>query len=523
MRPTPQHGTILLVDDDPTSLMVLRVLVEQAKLPVQTARNGEEAIDYILGASPAKYEAVITDYLMPGINGITLLERIQQIDPSLATIIATSDAERNTVSSSLKMGAVDFLEKPISRTGLLAAIVRATNHTRRQRHLIGAENRLAAVASIQKRLAPRLVAANAQERTLDCELTTRACPINEAGGDFVTALRSDAGTVEVVLGDVSGHGVIEGFIAAYFQGMVKGMQTLGASPDQIALACNRFLLREWAQSGPDHLPSSLCAVFVTLDLNRSELTVLNYGCPAIRIFDRSGRSQLLAKQSSPLGWFEDLAPGMNRIAVSPHSCCYLWSDGLGDHARQVGVTPLALATRLLLSKPEQASSLFAAEGVRDDVLLARLRWFPSGTSEEDALPVFFEELRGNELPSIDALQGRLERDLTYALSQSAGTLHSLLLCVREAVINALLHGCEGRPDKTAELRVHYVAKARRVDVAVVDSGRGFTPPPRIDVPDLSGPGTHISLGCQLIYRLCPQVRYADGGTACHLSFELPLS
>ena len=170
---------------------------------MQTARNGEEAIDYILGASPAKYEAVITDYVMPGINGITLLERIQQIDPSLATIIATSDAERNTVSSSLKKGAVDFLEKPISRTGLLAAIVRATNHTRRQRHLIGAENRLAAVASIQKRLAPRLVAANAQERTLDCELTTRACPINEAGGDFVTALRSETGAVEVVLGDVT--------------------------------------------------------------------------------------------------------------------------------------------------------------------------------------------------------------------------------------------------------------------------------------------------------------------------------
>jgi len=521
MRPSLQTGIILLVDDDPTSLTILRQIVTQARLAHETARSGGEAIDRILNNAPATYDAVLTDHQMPGLSGLEVVERIRQIDPTLATIVITSDSDRETLSSSLRMGVLDFLEKPVSRTTVLDAIVRATAHTRQQRRLHQAEDRLSAVATIQNRLAPRLLAEPHSIAPLNSELTTRMCSVHEAGGDFVSASRSDTrGTVQLVLGDVSGHGLLESFIASYFQGMVKGMQLFGSAPDAIAAACNQFLLHEWTQSDPAQLPSSLSAVFATLDVTACELSIFNYGCPAVLVFDPSGRPTAMANRSTPLGWFDELSPGLNRLPLSGVGSCYLASDGLSDHARQMDVGQLALAARLLLTPPEKVASSCAQEAVRDDILVARLRWFAAGQASDDRLTVFFEEFHGSDGGSIDRLQSRLTRNLAFALPISEESLHRVGLCTREAALNAMNHGCLERHDLTGELLACYLPAQRRLELTISDPGQGFTPPPADTEADFTQGDGHISLGLQLMRKLCSEIRYARGGTECTLCFDL---
>jgi len=521
MSPSLQTGIILLVDDDPTSLTILRQIVAQARLPMETARSGDEAIERILSNSPAAYEAILTDYQMPGISGLELVERIRRIDSTLATILITSDSDRETLSSSLRMGVLDFLEKPVSRTAGLDSIVRATAHTRQQRRLHQAQDRLSAVAAIQSRLAPRLLAESHSTAGLSSELTIRMCSVHEAGGDFVTASRCDTrGTVQLVLGDVSGHGLLESFIASYFQGMVKGMQLFGSAPDAIAVACNQFLLHEWTQSDPDQLPSSLSAVFATLDVTAKELSFFNYGCPAVLVFDPAGRPTQLAKRSTPLGWFDELAPGINRLPLTSHGSCYLASDGLNDHARQMDVGQLALAARLLLTPPEKVANTCAQEAVRDDILVARLRWSTAGETCDDRLTVFFEEFHGSDTESIDRLQSRLTRNLALALPIPEESLHRVGLCTREAALNAMNHGCLKRHDLTGEVLACYLPAQRRLELTISDPGQGFTPPPADTEADVTQGDGHISLGLQLMRKLCSELRYARGGTECTLCFDL---
>ena len=524
MLSAPAQGRVLLVDDDPTTLMLLRTILSRGGLAVETATDGAKALDRLRQLTSSDFDVVLTDYRMPVLDGLQLLEQIRLLDPTLATIINTSDSERTTLSASLKGGVCDFLEKPCAPKVILAAVERAVSLTRRQRSLESAERSLADVAAIQQRLAPSLHDRTGLPGQLDCELTTRNCPIHEAGGDFVSVFRSDPGSVQLVLGDVSGHGVLEGFIAAYFQGMVKGMQTVGVPPMRIAEACNRFLLVEWSGGELSHLPSSLSTVFVSIDLARRELQVLNCGCPAIHLHLPGQPPVALAGRSSPLGWFETLTPGIATVPLPARGSCCLWSDGLLDQAKQLNVTPHAIAARLLLTSVEDFPGLRRATRVTDDILVARLRWFPSDQARaDDELPIFHEALPGDSGPEIDAFQERFARNLVHALPDlPAECLSAILLCAREALINALNHGCAGLREAVAQITAIFRPRERLVEVTVSDPGPGrpLVAAAPAGLPDLLAGTGHISLGLQVIHSLSTATREARNGAELTMEFAL---
>ncbi len=524
MPPSSSPGRVLLVDDDPTTLMLLRTIVGRGGFAIETATDGAQALDRLRSAGAPEFDAVLTDYLMPVLNGLELLEQIRLLDSTLATIINTSDSERTTLSASLKGGVCDFLEKPCNAKVVLGAVERAVGLTRRQRSLHSAERRLADVCSIQERLAPNLPDRSSLPGQLACELTTRICPIHEAGGDFVSVFHPAPGSVQLVLGDVSGHGLLEGFIAAYFQGMVKGMQTVGIAPLQIAEACNRFLLVEWSGNGAGEVSSSLSAIFVHLDLVARELRILNCGCPALHCHVPGRNPEAWAGQSSPLGWFETLNPGVATVPLGDTGSCCLWSDGLLDQAKRLGLTPHAVAARLLLTLPADLPAFRRTSNFADDVLVARFRWFPpDGEQPDDALPLYHEALPGDSGPGIDAVQERFQRNLLHAIPDlPSSCLTSVLLCVREALINALKHGCAGLRDAVAHLTAVLRPRQRRLEITVSDPGPGrsqvLSAP--AGLPDLFADTGHVSLGLEMIHFLTTSTREARNGAELTMEFDL---
>jgi hypothetical protein len=112
-----------------------------------------------------------------------------------------------------------------------------------------AANRLLDIADINQRLTR--TALNAAVCTsAKINLTTRFYPINEAGGDLVKTTALDYDRILLVLGDVSGHGLKEGFLSAYFQGIIEGMA------NQAAKAPMPYTPTQGAQT--DSMPST-CA------------------------------------------------------------------------------------------------------------------------------------------------------------------------------------------------------------------------------------------------------------------------
>ena len=99
---------ILIVDDEPDFLEVMRTRLEANDYEVTTAATGEEALNYVKNNKP---DAVLLDILMPGIDGLEVLRRIRKMDEDLPVYIITAFSTDERFKEANKLGASGFIVK----------------------------------------------------------------------------------------------------------------------------------------------------------------------------------------------------------------------------------------------------------------------------------------------------------------------------------------------------------------------------------------------------------------------------
>ena len=115
---------ILLVDDEKIVHSTLTDYLKDVGHQVKSAYNGQEALQELEGGHD--FHLVLVDVRMPGMNGLELLEKVQSIDPDLAVVIITGHGNFEMAIQALRMGAADFLPKPIKFLELEAVLEKAT-------------------------------------------------------------------------------------------------------------------------------------------------------------------------------------------------------------------------------------------------------------------------------------------------------------------------------------------------------------------------------------------------------------
>jgi len=113
---------VLLVDDEVEFTQILSQRMESRGVGVDTAASGPEALEK---AKAAPYDAIILDLAMPGMDGIETLKRLLEGNPDLQVILLTGHGTLQKGVEAVKLGAVDFLEKPAARDKLLEKIHQA--------------------------------------------------------------------------------------------------------------------------------------------------------------------------------------------------------------------------------------------------------------------------------------------------------------------------------------------------------------------------------------------------------------
>lgn len=113
--------TILAIDDDTMILMILKQTLTKAGYRVLTVNSGEEGISML---STSQVDLVLTDYLMPGMSGIEVLNSIKKNQPLIPIIILTGHGDVALTIKAIQLGAVDFIEKPIHSKELIEVIKR---------------------------------------------------------------------------------------------------------------------------------------------------------------------------------------------------------------------------------------------------------------------------------------------------------------------------------------------------------------------------------------------------------------
>jgi len=112
----PQDGQskkrILYVEDDTEILKAMETLISYLGYDVYSTSVGAEAID-LIKSDPARFDLVITDYQMPGINGLELSTMVSSINPNIPIILGTGSIEVNEVKTK-QFGVTALLQKPFS-------------------------------------------------------------------------------------------------------------------------------------------------------------------------------------------------------------------------------------------------------------------------------------------------------------------------------------------------------------------------------------------------------------------------
>jgi DNA-binding NtrC family response regulator len=114
-------STVLLVDDEPNILVTLSRALSMDGHVVETASGGREALDRI-AALPV--DVVVMDVRMPDLDGLSVLQKARETRPELPVVIMSGHGSLDTVRSAFKLGAFDYLEKPITEKDKLLVAVR---------------------------------------------------------------------------------------------------------------------------------------------------------------------------------------------------------------------------------------------------------------------------------------------------------------------------------------------------------------------------------------------------------------
>lgn len=133
---------ILIIDDDPTFCLMLRTFLQREQYATQTANSATDALKQL---RQEQFDLILTDFRLPDKDGLELLSQIKVLSPEVPVILMTTYADIRTAVKAIKMGAFEYITKPIKPEETLLAIKNAL--AKKQGDNTGAEPTAGAASS----------------------------------------------------------------------------------------------------------------------------------------------------------------------------------------------------------------------------------------------------------------------------------------------------------------------------------------------------------------------------------------
>jgi DNA-binding response OmpR family regulator len=113
--------SVLIVDDEKNIRLTLSQALQILQLETDTAANGEEALTKL---KEKEFGLILLDLKMPGMDGMEVLQRVREFRPDIRVIILTAYGTVESAVEAMKLGAVDFIQKPFSPEEIRALVSR---------------------------------------------------------------------------------------------------------------------------------------------------------------------------------------------------------------------------------------------------------------------------------------------------------------------------------------------------------------------------------------------------------------
>ncbi len=176
---------IILVDDEPSILSVLSVLLKAEGHVVTPVDNGEKAMELF---KSNQYDLMISDIRMKPIDGITLLHAAREAQPTMAVLMVTGYGSVETAVEAMKLGAFDYITKPFKVDEMLITVQRALDYNKTLSENVNLK------AQLESRYRFENIIAESSAMRNVCEMIERVAPT-----DATVLIHGESGTGKEVV------------------------------------------------------------------------------------------------------------------------------------------------------------------------------------------------------------------------------------------------------------------------------------------------------------------------------------
>ena len=398
-----------------------------------------------------------------GKSGLECVAWLFQQDPNLSCIIVADKPDNTLLIKALRLGISDAVSPSVGGEELRRVLERAIYLTNYRRGSFIMSKRVRDASKTYRRLISerRHPSLSGFLPGYDKRLETQLFPALDAGGDMGNSFALDDHRLIMIGGDVSGHDLGCGFVSAFIMGIGRGMFNKGASTNEIRQSVNDFLVREWNPiTPPGEIIVSMASCPVVLDFEKMHISCSCSGFPPPILCDDKLQITFLGSNNPPLGWFDKpLAPPI--VTPLPETgCITMFSDGLTDLVKCGTPCTLAAADAFLGMSDEEAICSSLLEMQRDDIFVQRFAWSKGNDNGKKLLrPIYHCDCHGGDIDDIDQCQKRWHDAISTSLPGIArDRLNEILLCCREALLNALEHGCKCQCGQKCDITIACVGR-----------------------------------------------------------------
>jgi CheY-like chemotaxis protein len=225
---------ILVVDDTPTNVLVVKIALENAGYAVIAATSGEEAIERYSAETP---DVILMDVMMPGIDGLEAARRIRTLAGArwVPIIFLSAMGSSEEMVAGLEAGGDDYLTKPVDLALLLAKMRAMQRIAGMQRDLAAYHAQSEQEQKLAERLMGRMLGAHSSS---DERVRASLWPATRFSGDMALVRQSCTGDTYILLADNMGHGLAAALPALPLSQLFATMSDAGHTLSAMALKMN---------------------------------------------------------------------------------------------------------------------------------------------------------------------------------------------------------------------------------------------------------------------------------------------
>ncbi|MBI6919382.1 SpoIIE family protein phosphatase [Pseudomonas monteilii] len=334
-------ATLLIIDDDDVVRASLAAYLEDSGFSVLQAGNGQQGLQVFEEHQP---DLVICDLRMPQMGGLELIRQVSERAPQLPVIVVSGAGVMSDAVEALRLGAADYLIKPLEDLAVLEhSVRRALDRSRlvlenqRYRDKLEAANREleASLHLLQEdQTAGRQVQMNMLPESPwaagEFAFAHQIIPSLYLSGDFVDYFRVDERRIAFYLADVSGHGASSAFVTVLLKFMttrlmfeLKRSKMREFKPSEVLSHINRGLINS-------KLGKHVTMVGGVIDEESGLLTYAVGGHLPLPVLYTPEHARYLEGRGLPVGLFEEATYQDLVVELPPQFSLSLMSDGILD-------------------------------------------------------------------------------------------------------------------------------------------------------------------------------------------------